>query len=241
MGVKSADRVIQLLELFADTTTPLRMNQIAKALVIPKSSLSVLLKGLVDSGYLYFSISESTFYPSYKWKSVVGKILAKDPLPQIAGRILQDLVSATQETALLGYSAEDRVVYGLVAEPDRVIRFTARPGDTRPIFATSSGRALLSMMDHAQRNAILAGVNFTRYTDLTVNDAIELQLKIEAEQKQGWHENLGEHHVDTASASVPVMIEGNPFALIVGAPKTRFLEHRLKIVEALKKAAIALN
>ena len=53
MNPKSADRVLDVLELVAGTTDGLSRNGIARHLGIPKSSASVLLRGLVDRQYLH--------------------------------------------------------------------------------------------------------------------------------------------------------------------------------------------
>ena len=49
--VKSAQRVLDLLEFFADERRPASVGVIAQSLGWPQSSTSVLLKGLAETGY----------------------------------------------------------------------------------------------------------------------------------------------------------------------------------------------
>src|SRR3546814_16066677 len=50
--VKSADRVLNLLELLAFTPTAQSFTELSQALAIPKSSLFQLLKNLLNRGYV---------------------------------------------------------------------------------------------------------------------------------------------------------------------------------------------
>ena len=51
-GVKSASRVLDLLEIFAAAPSPLGVSELARRLSIPKSSVSALLRTLLLRGYL---------------------------------------------------------------------------------------------------------------------------------------------------------------------------------------------
>lgn len=234
MGVKSADRVILLLEIFAEERRPLRFSELHGRTEIPKSSLSALLKTLQDSDYLYFNPESQTFYPTNQWRILFDEIFPGDPLEEFPESILHHLMSETGETALLARLAKDQVCYVKMKEPDRIVRFTVKLGDTRPAYSTSSGRAILSSFSESALEAYSAALKLTRFTDLTIATATDLVRKVKQEKEQGWHENLGENEDDTASASVLCRFNGVSVALVIGAPKNRYLEKRQSILAALR-------
>ena len=51
--VKTALRVIEIIELFAKETQPLSLTEIARAIDVPVSSYLALLRTLMQLGYLY--------------------------------------------------------------------------------------------------------------------------------------------------------------------------------------------
>src|SRR5690606_9250821 len=191
---------------------------------IPKSSLSALLKTLRESDYIYFNQNNQTFYPTSQWKVLLEKIFQGDPLSDFPDSLLIHLSKETGETALLARLSNDKVCYVKVAEPDRIIRFSAKPGDTRPIYSTSSGRAILSSLSPSAFNEYSKTITYQQYTELTPKNSQELLERINAEKAQGWHENLGENENDTASASVYCNFNGVSTAIVIGSPQNRFIE-----------------
>lgn len=236
MGVKSADRVVLLLEIFSEEKRPLRFSELLVRSAIPKSSLSALLKTLQNSGYLFLDQENQEFYPTNQWKVLLDGIFEGDPLQGFPESVLEYLSKETGETALLARLEKSSVCYVKVKEPDRVVRFSARTGDTRPVYSTSSGRAILSSFSEAALKGYCAGLSYERYTGLTVVSDVELIRKVRHEKEQGWHENLGENEDDTASASVYFRFNGVPVALVIGSPKNRYLEKRARIIDLLQMA-----
>ena len=60
VSVKSADRVLDLLELLTRRGKAMSHTELSLALGIPKSSLTQLLRNLTDRGYLLFSPGRDT-------------------------------------------------------------------------------------------------------------------------------------------------------------------------------------
>jgi hypothetical protein len=64
--VKSAGRVLQILEYFDEIQRTANVVEIAEMLKLPQSSTSALLRSLVAMGYLYFDRMARTYVPSCK-------------------------------------------------------------------------------------------------------------------------------------------------------------------------------
>ena len=96
--VKSATRAIEILEYFKLAQQPRSMSQIASDLGYPQSSTTVMLKTLVNLGYLNFDRSTRDYFPTPKLTTL------GDWIPRVmfgSGQMidaLNDLHSATERT-----------------------------------------------------------------------------------------------------------------------------------------------
>jgi DNA-binding IclR family transcriptional regulator len=64
MAVKSADRILEILEFFDDTRSPHSVSDIASALGYPQSSTTELLQTLSARGYIYFHQESRRYAPT---------------------------------------------------------------------------------------------------------------------------------------------------------------------------------
>src|ERR1035437_10867635 len=62
--VKSAARVLQILEFFDEVKRPTSVAEVAEHHGWPHSSSSVLMRSLVALGYLHYDPSERSYFPS---------------------------------------------------------------------------------------------------------------------------------------------------------------------------------
>ena len=72
--VKSAQRVFQILELFAEDRAPRRPIQIARQMQYPVSSTIALLRTMVASGYLAFERRSRTYFPSVRLFQLTSRL-----------------------------------------------------------------------------------------------------------------------------------------------------------------------
>lgn len=82
-SVKSAERVFQILEYFARTREPARLGEVANRLNHPVSSVSALLKCMVDLGYMQFD-EETRYYMPAARIAHLGSWLNFDTYEQTA-------------------------------------------------------------------------------------------------------------------------------------------------------------
>lgn len=232
--VKSAKRVLDILQFFAGTRAPATLSQIASALDIPKSSCLALLETLKGDGYAHET--SGRYYLTRRWLYEAQIIAAHDQLTSRIRPTLEALRDELGETLILAQRSNVHAVYLDVAEPDRVVRFTARVGQLKPLHASASGRALLGTMDPAERSALVARLALTRHTDQTLQTPEELLQRIQHEARQGWHVNFAEHQADTLSVAAALVLYGTPLALVVGAPLERSAAKADAIGQALAGA-----
>lgn len=235
-GVKSALRVLQLLEYFAQSRRPATAADLRKHLDLPKSSCFALMETLRGAGYLYSVGRDAGYYPTGRWFELSKAISAHDPVLLVAAPALEKVRDGSGETAILAKLEGTEVMYLDVLEPDNVVRFSAQAGQRKPAYASSSGRALLGSLPETQRDALIARMRMHKFTLATSGSMSELVARVQEGNKRGWHVNLGEHQADTASMAVAFQLGTEHYALVVGAPLHRFKKKLPEIRQILLKA-----
>jgi DNA-binding IclR family transcriptional regulator len=155
--VKSAGRSLELLELFRDVRKPLRMVDIAAALSLPHSSTSMLLQSMVRMGYLVRT--ERSYAPSMRLTLLGGWL---NDLAFRQGNLLtliQDISNQTGDSVILvtrnGLYVE---VLGIAAGRMDTLHHT-RPGEARVLTRALMGHMILSAMNRAEAEGLVARIN----------------------------------------------------------------------------------
>jgi len=145
--VKSAVRVLAVLELFDKLQRVLSVAEVARELGYPISSTSMLLGNLLEHGYLRHGPDQRTYFPTSK-VTLLGAWVEPllTPRAEIL-RMMEDLGEATGETIILGSPIHDQVQYLHVVPATAAVRMPVGPGTLRPLVASGLGRVLLATMD----------------------------------------------------------------------------------------------
>src|SRR5688572_9131198 len=167
-GHRSANRVVDILELLAASRDGLPLREVSAELEAPKSSLLPLLRALTARRYL-----EQAGTGEYRLGPKALELGDGTPdraLPDIARPALIELMRRTGETVFLAALTTDRtaVVYVDIVPSEQIIRYAAGVGDRRPLHATSTGKAILAFLPVDEREEIVKLLTLVRATDRTV-------------------------------------------------------------------------
>lgn len=142
--VKSAGRVLQILELFDELQREARVSEIAERLSFPQSSTSMLLKSLAQLGYLDYDAASRTFLPSPR-VALLGAWLDKGPVRDGSlVRMLEHLSERTGDTVILAARNAIFSQYVHVLQARSAMRFHVPPGTRRLVVWSATGTALLA-------------------------------------------------------------------------------------------------
>jgi DNA-binding IclR family transcriptional regulator len=106
--VKSAQRVIQLFELFGDLQTGITVADVASKLKMPQSSTSALLHSLHTLGYLAIDQEQRTYSPTSR-VALLGHWI--EPLLVREGPIIQMMRQITEQIGLDSFLAIRNKLY----------------------------------------------------------------------------------------------------------------------------------
>lgn len=242
MSVKTALRVIEIIETFAREKRALPLSELARLLSVPVSSCLALLRTLTELGYLYETSRRQGYYPTGRLLAMAQRIAANDPVLDRVHPSLVELRDATQETVVFAkLSADKRVVYLDTLESPHTIRYAAVAGEFRPVHANSLGKALLWTLDADVRAAWLTSIHLGRYNERTLvtPDAIEAELT--ASRERGWFRNLSESIADVGAIAWPLKLSGETYAISVGGPVYRIEPKQEEYAKILRAACTALE
>ena len=240
--VKSATRALDVLELLAEQPQPMAHGELARALGMPKSSLTELLTVLEQRGYV--ALEAERYRLGSSLLALAGTLLRRTDVARIAQPILAALMMRTGESAALVLRRGAEVVVVCKENCDQPILYSLQLGQRGPLNASAGGKALLAFQPAEEQEAYLASGALRRVTphSITDPDALRAELAAIAAGDVAWSRE--EMVPGIIAMGMPVFdATGKPCAgLSVGVPTVRFDAPReRKLKEALRQAAIEIS
>ena len=214
--VKSAERVLDILELVAATPDGMMRGEIADALTIPKSSASILLRSLLARGYLQPSRDGRRLAIGVRAFETGSGFLRQMSLRDLARAAMDELVREFGHTCHLAVLAGRDVVYLDKVDPPRAaVTLVTSVGARLPAAATAVGLAQLAFLDDRELDA--------RYGESPADPAVLARIRAsrEAIRRRGWASERGETTPGVGCVAAPVFDHaGRP----IGAVGATYLE-----------------
>jgi len=241
VSVKSAARVLDLLQLLASLPGRVRVNEVARLLGIPKSSASSLLATLEGRGYVEQGV-DGFRLSTRLHQGWVGGDFAR--LMSIARSALSRLVAQTEESAFLGVlTAEWNIRYVQKVVSDSPLRYDVELGTTRAAYCTSIGHVLLAGQSDSRLDTYLESTRFVAITPRTLTERDRIHKAVLAVRRIGYASSSDSHVLGASGIAAPVSnAAGQTIAgLAVIAPSARFAPKRAAITRLVVDAAAELS
>lgn len=219
--VKTAARTLDLFEVFARRQGPLFLSELAQQIGSPVSSTHALVKTLRSRGYVYVLEERKLIYPTKRLLVIAQLISQNDQVIEILLPLMNSLQKATDETIILGKRQGDSIVYLEVLESSRSIRYSARPGDMKPLHSSAIGKAMLSLLPDGELLELLRRTGQKKITEATILDARGLIDTIEKGRADGFFVTLGENVQDVMAISSVLSVGNEHLGLAIAGPMER--------------------
>lgn len=237
-SVPSAERTLNLFEAFESSRKPLALSELAERINVPVSSCHGLVQTLLTRGYLYAVSRRKDFYPTRRLLDLAQEVVRNDPFLERIEPRLRALRDETRETVILGKRQADAVLYLDVIEGPHTVRYTARPGEYKPLHSSSIGKAMLGSLPARALADWLDSHPLPAITARTFVDARRLRADLETSRRRGWFMTRGENVEDVTALAVALSIRDETFGLAVAGPSHR-MEKRIDALAAQLVAARA--
>lgn len=243
-GVKSATRVLELLEFLARSVRPVTLKDVVEELGYPKSSAHALLATLVLRGYASRNTNDC-YTLNNAYRNGPGWFSGPDSaLIDIAEPVMRDLRDRCGETIMLGVlNWEQRLKMVAKCVANRELRYESPFSGGLPSYCTAMGRVLLAGLDMKQVDRYFARERLVKYTDRTIVSKQTLRRIIQETRQRGYGIADQELDMGTTGVAAPVRrTDGNVVAALdVAAVSARYVESGEAIISEVVRHALRLS
>lgn len=202
--VKSADRVLDILELLADEQHPLNLMEISRRLDLPTSSTYKIIQNLLERGYLESDNSEKQFRLGYKLLEIATKYTQSSDLITEFQQFALGIVSEINEAVFLSIRDREHILYVSERQSSHPVRFVSHMGMRLPLHSTAMGKALLSKVSDEEISALYGGRPLEKLTPSTLTDPHQLLDQIRQIRHEGLAYSYGEATQGIRCVAAPV-------------------------------------
>lgn len=222
--VKSADRVLDIFELFAERHEPINLSDLSRELDMPASSAYKLLQNLLSRGYLEADKQGRTFRLGYKLFEIGSKYAQRTDLAGEFQLVAQKIVDDINESVFLTIRNGEMALYIAEKQSSHPVRFVSHLGMQLPLHATAMGKVLLSGMTEDEIAKLYPDKQLGRLTDTTIVDFSELMKQLERIRAEGVGYSEGESVHGIRCVAAPIFGASGQIvsALGVSMPEARW-------------------
>ncbi len=221
VAVTAVERVLDILEAFQTSQKPLSLTDLAEVAGIPKSSCHAIVATLIARGYLYSLTRPRALYPTRRMYDIARDIHEKDPFVERMMPLLERLRDASRETVILGKQQGDAVIYLQVVESPHSIRYSAKPGEFKPLHSSAIGKALMGSLKEPELRTALKSLDLKAATSATLTDREALIEDILESRRRGYFLTRGENVPDVWAVSAFLTVNAQTLAVAIAGPRHR--------------------
>ncbi|MGB2827654.1 MAG: IclR family transcriptional regulator [Dehalococcoidales bacterium] len=238
MGTKSysnsALRVAAILSSFTRDETELTATEISRIAGLPKSTVHYILVSLVTSGLVVRNENNGKYAVGPKLFEIGSVYLRRIDIINIAEPVVKALNELTDEGVTIGTLHGGNMLRILKEESRQPVRYVLPMGESRPAYASSTGKALLSKLSNAEIDNIYPDEKLIKVTEKTIRTKTELKLELEnirntgiSSDREGGHtgvEGIACAIRDSSGKAIAAMSISFPVHRIDEAQRQKFVE-----------------
>ncbi|MDR1863512.1 MAG: IclR family transcriptional regulator, partial [Treponema sp.] len=244
-GIKknqSLRKALQILEGMTKIHTPARLQDIARNLKMPQSTLLRFLNTFIDFGYVGQDPGTSCYYLTLKLAEIGCRAKENFPFQNSLSKYVKEISHKFNESASLSIEHDMQMVYVVTEEgPNRMLQTLQRIGRIAPMHATGVGKLHLLNYSDARLQDLEQKFGFPQFTEHTITSIEALRKELLQIRKQGYAIDNEECEVGVRCIAVPVKnFSGAVVAGIsLSAPVTRLDKQRVdEIIAYLKDISV---
>ena len=176
----------------------------ARDLNISAASAYRSLSSLKELGYVRQHPQDSKYQLTLKIAWVSAQVLENVQLRQIAHPFLQDLTSATNETAHLAVLEGSEFVYIDKVDNTQAMRMRSRVGQRGQLHCTAAGKSMLAFMPEPELLPLLKRLKFQPVTEHTITDPGKFREHLGQVRRLGYAVDDEENEVGIRCIGAPI-------------------------------------
>lgn len=220
--VKSAKRVMEVLEFFDQDRTSATVTDISRDLGYPQSSTSELLRSLTQLGYLYYNRSRRTYSPTARVALLGAWVEPRLFRAGEAFSLVDRVAERTGETVVISSGGPTYVAYHIhVVHGSNPGSIVAHVGECQPLLHCPEGELIVASYPDQQIQLALHRINALEEEAEFRFSPSQKFTELQALRQRGWIIAPQGHGPDAGAVSLlmPRRHGGNRLVLSVLAPR----------------------
>jgi len=212
----SVKKAFDILKVISSSRGGIRLNEIAKALDIAKSTVHGIIAMLEEVGAVRKDASTRKYELGITLFELGKKAYSQINLREVARPILENLMTSVQETVFLGIinADKERILVLDVVECSHDMKITSPVGTTLSLFAAAPGKAIMACMNQDTVKEIINRKGLPRHTDNSITDPVLFMKEIEKVRENGYAMDFEEYMSGVRAVAAPLNLEEQPLAAI---------------------------
>jgi IclR family acetate operon transcriptional repressor len=219
--IESVDNALRVLLLFEEQQQ-IRLTEASTYLGVASSTAHRLMAMLQYRGFVRQNPVTRAYEPGPALSSIALGIMGRLDVRATVRPLLERLHRDFAETVHLGRLEGQNVHFVDSIEGTRAVRVGSRAGRSLPAHVTSTGKAMLSLLDTEALHSLYPGEELEAVTDKSLTHRSQLEEALEAIRREGYATSNEESEEGVASVAVPIRgMSGVLYAVNVSVPKHR--------------------
>ena len=233
--VKSADRVLTLIELLTEHRDGLTFTELQEFTGWPRSSLYGLVRTMADRHHLEFDPHSQGYRIGVRIWEAGQAFNWSIRIAEIAMPHMRDAMERLNETVQLAVLDGTDNIYIAKVEASHSLKLDSFVGARLPAYATGIGKVLLAGLDESELDERLEGAELTQYTKTTITSMDHLREVLRDIRTQGFAIDNEEFTLGARCWAVPVFdVAGNVTAAVSTSIPT------VRVSDGIEDAAVEI-
>jgi DNA-binding IclR family transcriptional regulator len=217
--IESVAKALRILLLFEFNKSEWGVTEIARELGMQKSTVYRLLATMQELGFVRKSNDGSVYRLGLSLFELGNVVANSFDFRGTAVVYMRKLADQCGESVNLGVLNDHEVMSVEAVETQNSLKPTIMIGGQAPLYCTGIGKVLLAFLPADEREQIIKGIYFQKFTKQTIVDCKRLEEELELTRKRGYAIDKMEHEIGITCAVVG--------ALSISGPSVRLTPERL--------------
>ncbi|WP_127819088.1 IclR family transcriptional regulator [Microbacterium sp. CPCC 204701] len=222
-------RGLSILEALSQHPDGISVTDLARAVSLPVSTTHRLLATETSLGFATFDPERKTYHLGTRVFELANRVRAVTDLGGIAHPVMRALSKRTGETVQLAVLSNARALFIEKVGTEQAVGIRGAVGQSEPLYATSTGKSLLSQLPPEQLEQLLDQIDLAPWSPTTITSREKLLAELELVRTRDYATADEEFDQGVRAIGVPVR-DGRGLtraALCISAPAFRVPMDRL--------------
>lgn len=229
--IGSLTKGLRILEYVASADGGTRVSEIARALGLPTSNLTLFLNSLLETGYVIKNPIDNRYYVTEKLHHVAvsGGPNQYALLVSASQPPMQELHDRFDENVMVTVLSLYKLKVVTRIQSTRSVQVVSDDETSYTPHVTAGGKAVLAFLSRERLDAYFRHTAMERFTVRSLASREEVEQELEQTRERGYAVNHAEYQPEVMAVAAPVFHRGQPLAaLVLQFPTHRHREDELE-------------